>query len=163
MLESYTLQKTIREVFKMAFIDREVEFPNRYFLEDENGGRTGPFTLVRDEGTVTEEGTLLNADNLNREIESIVNDELSGLKNGSTTMILTGTKSCKCSSAKTPRDIAITFKTAFSSAPRVTVSVVTSNPQNQRAGIRSVTKTGFSIRFYSTNTSSYTVHWQAIL
>ncbi len=50
--------------------DRIVEYPNRYKLVDENGGELGPYTLVRDEGTVTQQGTPLNASNLNPSLVS---------------------------------------------------------------------------------------------
>ena len=56
----------------MAFVDRVVQYPNRYIFTDENGNDTGPYTLVRDEGTVTEAGTLLNAQNLTDEITALV-------------------------------------------------------------------------------------------
>ena len=52
----------------MAFTDRQVEYPNRFYLTDENGNQTGPFTLTRAEGEVIEEGTPLSAENLNTEI-----------------------------------------------------------------------------------------------
>ena len=56
----------------MAFVDRVVEYPNRYIFEDGDGNQTGPYTLIRDEGTVTEPGTLLNAQNLTDEITALV-------------------------------------------------------------------------------------------
>lgn len=60
----------------MAFVDRIVEYPNRYILEDENGVQTGPYTLIRDEGEVTEAGTLLNAQNLNDEVDALITAKL---------------------------------------------------------------------------------------
>lgn len=56
----------------MAFVDRVVEYPNRYQFEDENGVRTGPYTLVRDEGTVTEAGTPLDAANLTSNVVALI-------------------------------------------------------------------------------------------
>lgn len=55
----------------MAFVDRVVEYPNRYYLEDENGVQTGPYNLLRAEGTVTTAGTLLNAANLTSNVQEI--------------------------------------------------------------------------------------------
>lgn len=50
----------------MAFIDRVVDYPGRYTLKDANSGTVfGTYDLVRDEGTIHEPGTLLNANNLN--------------------------------------------------------------------------------------------------
>lgn len=68
----------------MAFIDRIVEFPNRYYLEDTDGVQTGPYTLVRAEGTVDEEGTLLNAEGLTSNIIEIIKSQLE-VVHGSTT------------------------------------------------------------------------------
>lgn len=52
----------------MAFVDRVVEYPSRFTLTDTSNNVTGPYTLTRDEGAVSEEGTLLNASNLNTEV-----------------------------------------------------------------------------------------------
>lgn len=52
----------------MAFVDRIVDYPNRFTLTDSNNNVTGPYTLTRDEGEVTTVGTLLNASNLNTEV-----------------------------------------------------------------------------------------------
>ena len=50
----------------MAFVDRVVDYPGRYILKDANSGTVfGTYDLVRDEGTIHEPGTLLNANNLN--------------------------------------------------------------------------------------------------
>ena len=67
----------------MALVDRVVEYPNRYILEDENGVQTGPYTLIRDPGTVTEAGTLLNAQNLTDEINALINAKLPVVVNNS--------------------------------------------------------------------------------
>lgn len=56
----------------MAFVDRVVEYPNRYYLEDGNGVQTGPYTLIRDEGNVTTAGTLLNAANLTSNVKETI-------------------------------------------------------------------------------------------
>lgn len=52
----------------MAFVDRVVEYPNRFTLTDTNNNVTGPYTLTRDEGTVYYDGTLLNAANMNDQV-----------------------------------------------------------------------------------------------
>ena len=54
----------------MAFTNRQVEYPNRFVLYDDEGNELGRYTLVRDEGEIIEEGTPLTADNLNAEITS---------------------------------------------------------------------------------------------
>lgn len=61
-----------------TFIDRIVEHPGRYTLTDPGGAELGTYDLSRDEGTVTEEGTPLNAANLNPVVNEIngINDRL---------------------------------------------------------------------------------------
>lgn len=49
----------------MAFIDRIVEYPGRIKLTDTGGVVLGTYDVERAEGTVTLDGTLLNATNLN--------------------------------------------------------------------------------------------------
>lgn len=54
----------------MAFIDRIVEHPGRYILTNATTGvQLGTFDLVRAEGEVTTDGTLLNAANLNEQTQ----------------------------------------------------------------------------------------------
>ena len=54
----------------MAFIDRVVEYPGRYVLTNaETGIVLGTFDLVRAEGEVYTDGTLLNANNLNTQTQ----------------------------------------------------------------------------------------------
>lgn len=54
----------------MAFIDRVVEYPGRYILTNaETGIELGTFDLVRAEGEVYTDGTLLNANNLNTQTQ----------------------------------------------------------------------------------------------
>ena len=54
----------------MAFIDRVVEYPGRYILTNvDTGVQLGTFDLVRAEGEVYTDGTLLNANNLNAQTQ----------------------------------------------------------------------------------------------
>lgn len=54
----------------MAFVDRVVEYPGRYTLTDVATGTVlGTFDLVRAEGDVYTDGTLLNANNLNTQTQ----------------------------------------------------------------------------------------------
>lgn len=64
-----------------TFTDRVVEHPGRYTLTDTGGAELGTYDLSRDEGTVTEAGTPLNAAHLNPVINEIndINDRLDGL------------------------------------------------------------------------------------
>jgi hypothetical protein len=59
----------------MAFIDRVVEHPGRYTLTNSDTGEVlGTFDLTRAEGTITTEGTQLNAANLNSELQSVITE-----------------------------------------------------------------------------------------
>lgn len=64
-----------------TFTDRVVEHPGRYTLTDTGGAELGTYDLSRDEGTVTEAGTPLNAAHLNPVVNEIndINDRLDGL------------------------------------------------------------------------------------
>lgn len=68
----------------MAFVDRIVDYPNRYYLEDSSGTLTGPYTLVRDPGEIYAEGTLLNAENLTSNIVELIKNQIEVVQ-GSTT------------------------------------------------------------------------------
>ena len=52
----------------MAFVDRIVDFPGRVVLTPVTG-ETDTYDMVRSEGLVTQEGTLLNAANLNQQTQ----------------------------------------------------------------------------------------------
>lgn len=53
----------------MAFVDRIVQYPGRVIARNVLTSEETTFDLSRDEGTITTEGTLLNAANLNRETQ----------------------------------------------------------------------------------------------
>lgn len=60
------------------FVDRVVEHPGRYTLTDTGGSVLGTYDLSRDEGTITEAGTPLNAANMNLVVDEVnnINDRL---------------------------------------------------------------------------------------
>lgn len=59
----------------MAFKDRISEFPNRYTVTDLSNNTSKTCEIVRNEGSVEEEGTLLNAENMNREVFNLIDDK----------------------------------------------------------------------------------------
>lgn len=63
------------------FVDRVVEHPGRYTLTDTGGSVLGTYDLSRDEGTITEAGTPLNAANMNLVVDEVndINDHLDAL------------------------------------------------------------------------------------
>ena len=56
----------------------------------------------------------------------------------------------------------VTFPTAFSSAPRVALTPVSSVPGNCAVGVSAVTATGFRIYLWRSNAASTDVHWIAV-
>ena len=54
----------------MEFLDRFVQYPNRYTMTDSSGNTSTVF-LDPAPGDVTQEGTMLNAENLNQGIKDI--------------------------------------------------------------------------------------------
>lgn len=156
----------------MAFEDRVVEYPNRVTLTDTDGNVTGPYTITRDEGTVTTEGTPLTAENLNAEIE-----EAAARAAASATGALTidsnsnvhvrniqhGSATVKTSKAKTTTTKHVTFAESFTSTPHVNVTPVSSVPAKISVSVSSVTTTGFDIVLYRSTKARTSVHWIAMI
>lgn len=160
----------------MAFVDRQVEYPNRYYLIDENGDQTGPFTLVRDEGEVVEEGTPLTAENLNSEISETANSAAGSAVaryNAALTIdasnnvrfrnLQSGTVVAKMSKAKTTVKAAVKFPKAFTKRPNVIVTPWTTVPSICQVAVSDVTTTGFNVYFYRTTKVNTTIFWMAFV
>ena len=62
----------------MAFVDRVVEYPGRVRLTPVEGVEN-VYDMTREEGTVTEEGTPLNANNLNAEMRNLAEEQMSDI------------------------------------------------------------------------------------
>lgn len=150
----------------MAFINRVVEYPNRYLLEDEHGVQTGPYTLIRDEGTVTEAGTPVNALNLNSIIADAVslamaaftidsnnNVSYKNLQTGKTTTTIT---------ARTAKTVTVTFPQAFDTIPTVVATPLSTNATQLHATVSGISTTGFTINLYSTIARTCNVNWIAL-
>lgn len=150
------------------FKDRVVQYPNRYDLIDTNGNHgfsvngetleinTGPFTLSRNEGTVTEAGTLLNAVNLTDNIDEIATSHFdSGVTAGISV------------AAGAFEDVAITFSQSFTTAPSVVVGFLSSSTAptfgSCSVAVNSVTTSGFTIRVFNNDsaTRAPAVEWIA--
>ena len=52
----------------MAFVDRVVQYPGRIKLTNVSDGTEATYDVTREEGTVTVEGTLINAANMNDQV-----------------------------------------------------------------------------------------------
>lgn len=151
----------------MALKNRLVEYPNRYKLVDENGTETGPYTLVRDEGAVEEEGTPLTAENIAAAIQEAVAAAMEGIKidsngNMSVRNIQRGRASVtgKAASVVTKE---ITFSKAFTKVPTVVVTPSTGSPQNVHASVYNVTTKGFTLYLYRKTKGTNVINWIAMI
>lgn len=153
----------------MTFEDRLVEKPNRYTLTDDAGNVLGTYTLTRDEGTVTQEGTPLNAANLNAAIQDATDSAVAQARepftvDANSNVRVRNSQSGKVSikpKAKKVVSKKITFKQPFTSVPSVVVTPVTASPQNVRVSVSGITTTGAVLYLYRTSDTTTSVCWHA--
>lgn len=150
----------------MAFTDRVVQYPNRYLLEDTGGTQTGPYTLIRDEGTITDAGTPLNATNLNAEIAAAINSALAAFtidanNNVSYKNLQTGRVNTSVS-AKTTKSVTVTFTQAYDNVPNVVVTPISTDPTQVHATVSGISTTGFTMNIYATVARTCNVNWIAL-
>lgn len=153
----------------MTFEDRLVEKPNRYTLTDDSGNTLGTYTFTRAEGEVTQEGTPLNAANLNAALQEAIDSAVAQalgpfsidannnvrVKNSQSGKVTIKPKTKKVVSKK------ITFSPAFTSVPSVVATPITSVPQKVQIGVGSITTTGAVIYLYRANDTATAVCWHA--
>lgn len=149
----------------MAFIDRVVQYPNRVTLTAVSG-ETDTYDMERAEGTVTEEGTPLNAANLNNEIQSMIADAIQGItidNNGNVSYrnMQSGKVLVKPSSARATTTVNVTFPQAFTKVPNVVVSSNGASPSTTSVSAGAITTTGFTLYFYRTTQTNTYVSWIA--
>lgn len=126
----------------MALTDRIVQYPNRYIFEDTNGVQTGPYTLIRDEGNVTEPGTLMSAAELTAGINSII-----------ASVIQSGEISSISVTSGAYVDKSVNFDTPFASVPRVVVGFKSTSTAGAFGrcccAVSVVSTTGFTVRIFN--------------
>ena len=147
----------------MAFVDRVVQYPGRVKLTPVSG-QTNVYDMTRNEGTVTTEGTPLNAANLNSNIQDAANSAVAApaAKVQYINLIQRGSVTVKPTAAKQTASASVTFPHAFAGAPQVVVTPVTSAPQNVSVSVSGVTATGFTAYCYRTTKTNTTIRWIAI-
>lgn len=172
-------QQDTKEVHYMAFIDRVVEHPGRFTLTNADTGEVlGTFDFARAEGTVTTEGTQLNAANLNQEIsdavtqvtESIgdsIDSRLSAFtidanQNVSVKNIQRGTAKVRAKKNKVITKH-VSFPKAFTAVPSVVVTPVSAAPNKISSSVKNITTKGFDLCLYRSSDSDMSVCWMAIL
>lgn len=151
----------------MVFVDRVVEHPNRITLTNVSGDT---YDMTRAEGTVTEEGTALTADNLNSIIQEMIDNSLATL-NGAITVdannnvnyknLQSGRVLVKPAAAKVVTSVTVNFPTPFTKTPNVVVSANTSGANIVATSVGSITTTGFTLYFYRTTKVNTSCHWIA--
>lgn len=147
----------------MAFVDRLVEHPGRVTLTDvSNGTELGTFDMVRAEGEVEEEGTPLNAENLNAEIGGAINSAVGGFR---VSEIQCGAIKITPTAAKAVTTATVTFPAAFQKVPRIIVQptgTTNASPATTNALPTDITTTGFKIKMYRADKVATWVHWIAM-
>lgn len=161
----------------MAFEDRVVEFPGRIQLtpviDDDTGDPIeGLYDMTRAEGDVTTEGTPLNAANLNAEMAASARTAAGAIV-GSITVdnsnnvhfknLQSGTAKAVFTAAKQTVAVQVTFSKAFSKAPRVVATPITSVPAVVSVSVASITTTGFTAYVYRTTKVDTVIHWLAFV
>lgn len=152
----------------MAFENRIVEHPGRVVLTPVSGlTNTYDADYTAEEGEVTQEGTLLDADSMNSAVQDIVNSSMDGItltaggtlqvrniQSGSALITLTATNQTK--------SVNITFATPFENAPNVVATPNTGAPANCSVGVSNITTTGFTLTLTRTTRVNTSIHWVAI-
>lgn len=151
----------------MALKNRLVEHPNRYILRDNDGNEIGPYFLIRDEGTIEEEGTPLNAENITDAIIEKIDEamepfDIDNEGNVYVKNIQKGKAKIE-GKAKAVAKKEIKFPKAFDKIPTVVVSPITQLPESVHASAYNVTTTGFTLHLYRKTKATNTVHWIAIV
>lgn len=140
----------------MAFKNRVVEHPNRIKLVDAASGNVlGVFDMTAEEGVVTEEGTALTAENLNKEVQSqakaiaenTANTAVSGAKT-QLSRIKRGT-TYKTVSGKKTTTMTVKYGTTMPGNAHVVVTPITGNPANIRVSVKSKGTTTFTVAIYN--------------
>jgi len=153
----------------MAFVDRVVEHPNRWTLTNvDDATDVKTYDVVRDEGTVTNEGTPLNAENLNGEIDNVVENAMTPLtiddnNNVRVRNVQCGIAQVVVPAANTTYTKTVTFPQAFDSVPNVVATPLTGVPQKVDLGVLDRTTTGFSIALQRDNATNTSVCWIAMI
>lgn len=163
----------------MAFIDRVVEHPGRFTLTNADTGEVlGTFDLTRAEGTVTTEGTQLNATNLNQEIQDAVTQVTEDLSDTIDSRLSAFTidsnqnvkvkniqrGKAKVSGKKNKVSTKhVNFPKAFTAVPSVVITPVSSAPNKISSSVKSVTTKGFDICLYRSSDADTSFYWVAML
>lgn len=152
----------------MAFENRIVEHPGRVVLTPVDGlENTFDADYTAQEGEVTQEGTLLDADSMNSAVQDIVDSSIDGitLTTGGTLQvrnIQSGSVLITITATNQTKSVNITFTEPFENVPHVVATPTTGAPANCSVGVSNITTTGFTLYLYRTTKVNTSVQWVAI-
>ena len=145
----------------MAFVDRVVEHPNRWKLVNvDDPTDVKIYDVTREEGEVTNQGTPLNAENLNSEIQAaaaagLADFDIDETGNVRVQNIQCGAAKVTIKKANTTYTKSVTFAQPFTAVPRVVEKV--------NLSVKDVTTAGFSLYMNRTTATNTTVNWIAMI
>jgi len=146
----------------MSWEDRIVEFPNRVVLTPV-AGMTNTYDMTYAEGEVEQEGTLINAANMEAETNALIEAAITG--DIAPANIKAGMYNFKGRrTAGSNYSAQITFDQPFSKVPKVVATVHTAVPNNRKTGVTAITTSGFTLNVHTTTTvtDGIQVDWIAI-
>ena len=150
----------------MAFQNRLVEHPGRVVMTPVTGAEN-TYDMTPAEGEVYTEGTLLDAENMNTEINDIINGHLPGLSvddkgNYHFPNIQAGSASCPVAKKDTNYSVWVTFPKPFSVQPYVVATPAADSPNSTQWCVSGVTTNGFWYRCRRTGAWNSGFNWIAI-
>lgn len=155
----------------MAFTDRLSEYPNRVVLTPVEGlENTYEVDFQSAQGTVSQEGTSLTADEMNQAVIDLIDSAFNGASvNSNGTLkannIKGGIVSITPTKANTVASASYNLwnDAPFENPPLIVVCPQTSVPNQVTSwGIKNVTTTGFTLYLLRTNTTQTQFHYIAI-
>ena len=152
----------------MAFTDRISEHPNRVVLTEVSGqANTYDIDFESAQGTISQEGTSLNATEMNDAVNDLIASAFNGVNITSGGSIKArniqgGVVSVTPTSANAVKSQSFTFAQAFENTPIVILTPRTTVPNTITCGVSNVSTTGFTIYMTRTNTTTTNFFYLAI-
>lgn len=152
----------------MAFTDRISEHPNRVVLTEVSGqANTYDIDFESAQGTISQEGTSLNATEMNDAVNDLIASAFNGVNITSGGSIKArniqgGVVSVTPTSANAVNSQSFTFDQPFENTPIVVLTPRTTVPNTITCGVSNVSTTGFTLYMTRTNTTTTNFFYLAI-
>lgn len=152
----------------MAFTDRISEHPNRVVLTEVSGqANTYDIDFESAQGTISQEGTSLNATEMNDAVNDLIASAFNGVNITSGGSIKArniqgGVVSVTPTSANAVKSQPFTFDQPFENTPIVILTPRTTVPNTITCGVSNVSTTGFTLYMTRTNTTTTNFFYLAI-